>query len=73
MAINAFGSWDEGLQGWEEGKTFLEQRQLMQNLEPAVSPIVGVVFTGLILLQRLSNLWDYLHFCMERKKNGMCI
>lgn len=30
--------------------------------------VADVVVTGLVLLWRVSNLWDYLHFCMEMKK-----
>lgn len=68
MAINAFGIWDKGLQGYMEGKTFLKQRQLMQTWLPAVSLIADVIVVGLVLLWRLTNLWDYLHFCMEKEE-----
>lgn len=38
---------------------------------PAVSPIADVIVVGLILVWGLTNLWNYLHFCMEKeeKKN----
>lgn len=38
-----------------------------------MSPVVDVFVTGLILLRRLSNLWDCLHFCMEKEGKIACV
>lgn len=67
MAISDSGSWGKELQGGRRGR-LLGITTTYANLEPAVSPVVDVVVTGLILLWRLPNLWDYLHFCVEMKK-----
>ena len=56
------------------GEDLLGAKTTYANLEPAVSPVVDVVVTGLILLWRLSNLWDYLDFCMEQEeKLHVCV
>lgn len=43
-------------------------KMIYANLVPAVSPTADVIVVGLVLLWRLTSLWSYLHFCMEKEK-----
>lgn len=46
-------------------------KTIYANLVPAVSPIANVIVVGLILVWELTNLWVYLHFCMEKEEKNL--
>lgn len=50
------------------GEDLPGSKTIYTNLVPAVSPTVDVIIVGLVLLWRLTSLWDYLHFCMEKEE-----
>lgn len=54
------------------GKAFPRSKIIDANLVPAASPTADVIVVGLVLSWRLTNLLDYLHFCMETEEEKHC-